>query len=155
MGIYASTANKVARGAKFKVHLESRTLIVDGKKIINNGEFKGNLDVPKVSLDTALKYIESLYDQYKHSVPSERSEHKGKKYFKALPEDKLEDNDMRYGLLRDEAQVCLELMVLCFILNGSLFWDEQKMGKWFWQSDKDKDLIILRQWVENNNNNNI
>ena len=152
MVIYDSTVERVRKGAKFRVHLEGRTLVVNGKKVIDNGQYEGELGIPQMSLDKALEQIEYLYEQYKHSVPSERSERKRKKYFKALPEEQLEDDDMRYGFLRDEAQVCLELAVLCFVLNGSLVWDEQKMGKWFWQSDKDKDLIILRQWVNNNNN---
>jgi hypothetical protein len=31
---------------------------------------------------------------------------------------------------------------------GLFKWDEETMGKWFWQSKKDKDLVILRQWIE-------
>ena len=27
------------------------------------------------------------------------------------------------------------------------------MGRWFWQSKQDKDLVILRQWVEPDCNN--
>ena len=153
MMIYNSTIERVRKGAKFRVHLESRTLIVNGKKVIDNGIYEGELGIPPISLESSLAMIEHLYGQYKHSVPSERSERKRKRYFKALPEEQLEDDDMRYGLLRDEAQIRLELAVLCLVINGSLVWDEHRMGKWFWQSDNDKDLIILRQWVSDNNNN--
>lgn len=153
MMIYNSTIERVRKGARFRVYLESRTLVVNGKKVIDNGKYEGELGIPQLSVDKALEQIEYLYDQYKHSVPSERSERKRKRYFKALPEEQLEDDDMRYGLLRDEAQIRLELAVLCLVINGSLVWDEQRMGKWFWQSDNDKDLIILRQWVSDNNNN--
>ena len=128
-------------------------MVVNGKKVIDNGKYEGELGMPQLTLESALEQIEYLYDQYKHSVPSERSERKHRQYFKALNEEDLDDDDMRYGLLRDETQVSLELSVLCFILNGSFVWDEQNMGKWFWQSSKDKDLVILRQWVENNNTN--
>lgn len=151
MAIYDSTVEKVRKGATFRVHLESRTLIINGKKVIDNGKYEGELGIPKLPLVEVLEQIEYLYGQYKNSVPSERSERKRKRYFKALDEEELDDDDMRYGIFRDEAQVCLELTVLCFILNGSFVWDEQKMGKWFWQSVKDKDLVILRQWVGNNN----
>lgn len=153
MVIYDSTVEKVRKGATFKVILESRALVVNGKKVIDNGKYEGELGIPQLPLEKMLEQIEYLYDQYKHSVPSERSERKRKRYFKALNEEELDDDDMRYGFFRDEAQVCLELAVLCFILNGSFVWDEEKMGKWFWQSGKDKDLVILRQWVENNNTN--
>ena len=30
--------------------------------------------------------------------------------------------------------------------------DPETMGKWFWQSEKDKDLVILRKWVEPGSN---
>ena len=36
------------------------------------------------------------------------------------------------------------------IVNGLFVWDEDEMGKWFWQSDIDPDLVILRSWIENN-----
>jgi general stress protein 26 len=39
------------------------------------------------------------------------------------------------------------------ILSGQLTWDEDVMkGKWFYQSENDPDLILLRSWVENKNN---
>lgn len=150
--IFDSTIERVRKGARFKVSFQTRTLIVGGKKVIDNGVFEGELGVGQVPCDKALDYIEDLYAQYKHSVPSERSERKRRKYFKALSEENLSDEDMVYGTLRDVAQIVLELTVLCFILNGSLVWDEGKMGHWFWQSSNDKDLIILREWVDNNNN---
>ena len=153
MDIYNSTIEKVRNGATFKVLLENRTLVVNGKKVIDNGKYEGELGIPHLLPNSMLEQIEHLYDQYKHSVPSERSERKHRQYFKALSEEDLDDDDMRFGLLRDETQVSLELSVLCFILNGSFVWDEQNMGKWFWQSSKDKDLVILRQWVDNNINN--
>lgn len=150
--IFDSTIERVRKGARFKVSFQTCTLIVGGKKVIDNGKFEGELGIGQVPCEQALAYIEDLYAQYKHSVPSERSERKRRKYFKALPEDDLNDEDMIYGTLRDIAQIVLELTVLCFILNDSLIWNEEKMGRWFWQSPNDKDLVILREWVENNNN---
>lgn len=35
---------------------------------------------------------------------------------------------------------------LCQIILG-IGWDANKMGKWFWQSNKDRDLVILKNWV--------
>lgn len=146
--IFDSTIERVRKGARFKVSFQTRTLIVGGKKVIDNGKFEGELGIGQVPCEQALAYIEDLYAQYKHSVPSERSERKRRKYFKALSEDDLNDEDMIYGTLRDIAQIVLELTVLCFILNDSLIWNEEKMGRWFWQSPNDKDLVILREWVE-------
>lgn len=151
MKIYDYAIGQIRNGARFKVLLEERTFILNGKKIIDCGKYEGELGVPEVTINAALMSIEDFYEAYKHSVPSERSERKRKRYFKALYEHELSDEDMAYGVPRDEAQMILELIVLGYILNGSLVWDEDVMGKWFWQSNKDKDLVILRQWVDNIN----
>ena len=58
---------------------------------------------------------------------------------------------MMYGERRDKAQIRLELYVLCLLING-LKWDSGKMGNWFWQSETDKDLVILKKWVEPDKN---
>lgn len=148
MNIYETAIEKIKKGAKFKVNLENKCLIINGKIFIENGKYDGELGIEKVSLEQSLAQIESLYKQYQHSVPSERSERKRTKYFQALSEKDLSDDDMRYGAYRDEAQFRLEYHVLAFVLNGSLVWDETIMGKWFWQSPNCKNLVILKQWVE-------
>lgn len=98
------------------------------------------------SLDEFLSNVEHLYTRYKHSIPSTMSECKNRKYFKALSDKDLEDEDMLFGVGRDIAQVELELYILCQIILG-IGWDANKMGKWFWQSNKDRDLVILKNWV--------
>ena len=50
---------------------------------------------------------------------------------------------------REVEQARLEGFILCSVLNGTLTWDEPTMGKWFWESKKDPDLVILRKWIEN------
>lgn len=147
--IYSYAIQQVANGAKFFVNFAARTLSINGKRIIDNGKYEGPLGVEKMPLEQMLPKIEELYDAYKHSVPSERSEAKRHIYFKALKEHELANEDMMYGVRRDEAQIRLELFVLCCILNGSFVWQGKN---WFWQSEKDKDLVILKQWIVNNNN---
>ena len=44
-----------------------------------------------------------------------------------------------------------ELYLLCQILGG-FRWNPETMGHWFWQSRTDRDLVILREWVEPDNN---
>ena len=61
---------------------------------------------------------------------------------------------MLYGERRDSAQIRLELYILCQILGG-LTWNPEKMGKWFWQSEMDKDLVILKNWIEPDNNKSL
>jgi hypothetical protein len=149
--IYQNAIQSVGNGANFKVDFRSRSLKLNGKHIIRDGVYEGELGVSPCSGSEFFAKVEELYHCYKHSVPSERSESKARLYFKALPESDLDDEAMLYGERRDKAQIELELYVLCQVLSG-LEWIPETMGKWFWQSKTDKDLVILRSWVEPKNN---
>lgn len=148
--IYQRAVRAVSEGAKFAVNFQKRSCRINGQYLINNGQYDGELGVEQCGLEQCLSQIETLYARYKHSVPSERSESKSKRYFKSLPEGEIEDDAMLYGERRDIAQIELELYVLCQILNG-FTWNAETMGTWFWQSKNDKDLIILRNWIEPTN----
>lgn len=145
--IYDETVQAVEDGARFKVDLRSRHLRLNGKYIIRSAKYEGELGIPPCNEDGFFLRVEELYRQYKHSVPSERSEGKSKLYFKALPEKELGDKAMLYGERREKAQIELELYILCQILHG-FRWNPKTMGEWFWQSKADKDLVILRNWIE-------
>jgi hypothetical protein len=149
--IYQKAIQAVEGGASFKIDFRSRSLKLNGKPIIQNGKYEDELGVPCCSEGEFLANVEELYCIYKHSVPSERSESKSCRYFMALPEKSLNDDAMLFGERRDKAQIELELYILCQIING-IKWNPEKMGKWFWQSSEDKDLVILRNWIEPNNN---
>lgn len=149
--IYQKAIQAVEEGANFKINFQLRSLKLDGKYVIRNGHYEGELGIPNCNEDEFFTNVEELYRHYKHSVPSERSEGKSRLYFRSLPENKLDDDDILYGERRDRAQIELELYVLCRILDG-FKWNPEKMGKWFWQSKVDKDLVILRNWVEPDSN---
>ncbi len=149
--IYEEAIQAVENGANFKVDFRSRSLKLNGKYIIQDGQYEGELGVSCYNGDEFFTKVEELYHRYKHSVPSVRSESKSRRYFIALSEKNLEDAAMFYGERRDKAQIELELYILCQILYG-LVWDAITMGKWFWQSKNDKGLVILRNWVEPQNN---
>ena len=123
------------------------------RKIIDNGKYDESrvlLDINAISnIETTLNMIEFLYHNYKYSLPSERSDSKRKKYFKALSVDELTDEQMATGERREIAQSKLEGFILCMILSDKFTWDEDKVGKWFYQSTNDPDLVILRSWIEN------
>lgn len=147
--IYNESVTRVAEGARFRVDLVKRELRINGKYVIRNGETGDNPGVDVQPLDEVLANIEEMYQVYKHSIPSERSEEYRGRYFRALREEELSDEDMLYGIPREIARAHLEIYVLLCIINGSLTWDEERMGKWYWRSPSDPDnLIILRQWVE-------
>lgn len=144
---YDEIINAVENGAKFTINFQKRTCRVNGK-IVMSEEDKPK-DTPYLTHAVVLFAIEQRYKAYKHSVPSERSESHRRYYFKALPEKELSDEDMMYGERREVARCKLELYVLIQLLRGNLAW-ENRWGRWFWKSENDKDLIILRDWVEPN-----
>lgn len=140
---YEEIIKEVENGARFTINFEKRTCRVNGKAVTLPWE-----KLPKMITNAAvLASVEKLYNSYKHSVPSERSESHRKSYFKALPEKELSDEDMMYGEKREVARCKLELHVLRHLLWEQLAWNED-WGSWFWQSPNDKDLVILRSWIE-------
>lgn len=151
--IYNEAIQKVNQGAKYHIDFQQRSLKIDGKYIIRHGEYEGELGIDPSS--NPLQFLTQLFIRYQHSVPSERSESKKRKYFNALPELELTDEDMLYGESRESAQIRLELYVLIMTLNGSLKWDEFAKDKWFWQSPDIKELILLKEWIEPKTENNI
>ena len=151
MYIYQEALEMVESGEPFYIDFEKRIMKVGRNKIIDNGEY----DTSKVlhgyeiySPQVLLHMIRELYRNYKYSLPSERSDNKRRKYFKALSVDELTDEQLIVGMPREVAQFALEAFVLCTILNGDFVWDEELHGKWFYQHHSDPDLIILRSWVE-------
>jgi len=140
---YEEIIESVRNGSKFNISFEERKVRLDGKDVDIS-----DLGIPVTDLDEALRLIEHHYINYKRSVPSERNDSKGKRYFRADKMNDLSDKELCCNELREVAQVDLELLVLGFIMNGSLIWDNEKMnGTWFWKSRKYPELIILKDWI--------
>lgn len=135
-----------AAGRKWNVDFKSRSAKIEGKYLVKDGMYNVVVGMDPYPPSEFIRHLEYLYQVYKHSMPSERSESKRKRYFKALAEHELDDSDMMYGVCRDMAQAELEGFVLGAMLEG-LSWDES-WGKWFWQSKNDPDLVLLREWFE-------
>lgn len=144
--IYQTAIEAVANGARFRISFQKRNLRINGKYIIKHGEYEGGLGCGPSP--NPLQEIERLYIRYRHSVPSQRNDNKRKRYFRALHECELSDEDMLYGVHREEAQIALELFILCQILHGTIKWDDFAEGKWFWQSQNTPSLILLKKWFE-------
>ena len=139
---------RVRLGERCKVDLFKRNMTVGGDRIVSNGKFVGTDSL--LDTDDALSEIESLYASYKRSVPSEISENESRRHgsqFIALPMEELSDDDMMYGDRRDVAKARLESFVLLAAISGQLAWRDD-MGKWFWKSPGDRDLVILKEWVQ-------
>ena len=138
-----SIKDKINEGATFNADFKTRTFAIGNKRYPS-----AVLEMDKTDLEEPLKRIHFLYSVYKHSQPSARSDGKRRLYFKALPLQELSQDDLLYAPNREEAQAELELYFLACITFNALQWDEATMGKWFYQSKEDPDLVILREWVE-------
>ena len=153
MTIYEELIKRVEEGEPFYINFKNQALKIGKKFIMSDGFYDDSrilYTTSELEMSDILSYIETLYESYKHSLPSERSDSKRRQYFKALPVDKLTDEQMATGERREVARAKLEGFILCMIVNGFFVWNEKEMGKWFYQSDKDPDLVILRSWIENN-----
>lgn len=154
MSIYLELLERVSEGETFHINFEKRNMKVGNDYLIKEGEFDESRGMFKFcehcnSINTILDRIGQLYKYYKYSLPSERSDSKRRKYFKALSIDKITDEQLMVAERRETSQAALEGFVLCMIVSGQLVWDEKIMnGKWFWQSNNDPDLVVLRSWVE-------
>lgn len=142
---------RVDNGERFNIDFEKRNMKVGRTYLIKDGEYNKDKYMlslsKKATIDIILDNIEDFYNEYKYSMPSERSENKRRKYFKALSAEELSIDDMVNGEPREVAQCILEGYILVNILKGTLYWDEQLMGRWFYQGN-DPDLIILKKWIE-------
>lgn len=141
--LYSTAIRRVQRGQQFRVDFRRRNLVVGGHYLMRGGHYEGALGVEPMQPDEFRSRVEGLYACYKYSVPSARSESRHRRYFRALPLDQLPAEDVMYGMPREEARVRLEAFVLCAIVNGSY---HVPTGKWFWQSDDDRDLVLLAVW---------
>ena len=150
--IFSSTINALENGAQVTVSLTDHSLTVDGKSLIDHGRWEGELGVESTDEATALAMIEEAYAAYESSVP-EYAGNDRSRWFYARSEDELSDKDLVMGQDRPLARCRLELLVLSFILNRSLTHCGPSMrGKWFWQSDKYPRLVILTEWLMDDNN---
>lgn len=104
---------------------------VDEKELINcNGNFYDNL------------YC--LFEQFISSVPGKRDS-TIKSNFKALSVDKLSCEQIYKNMSRNEARVRLEAYIMLCAMTGFAKWEDD--SHYFWKSDKDKRLILFKQWL--------
>ena len=150
MSIFFKGLERVENGERFHIDFEKRTMKIGQAKVIDNGEYDTSQVLYDEKFDnsrTLLDKARELYVAYKFSLPSERSDKKRKKYFKALPIDEITDEQLIYGMRREVAQYMLEAFVLCAIINGDFIWDDEIHGKWFYQDKLEQDLVILKNWI--------
>ena len=153
MTIYEELIKRVGDGEPFYVNFKNQALKIGKEFLVADGFYDDErilYTTSELEMSDILAYIEMLYENYKFSLPSERNDSKRRQYFKALSADKLTDKQMATGERREVARAKLEGFILCMIVDGFFVWNEDEMGKWFYQSNRDPDLVILRSWIENN-----
>lgn len=143
------------KGCPIKVNFKTKTIKVKRKILYEHGEIKRDKiiwgddeykdlkDRPLISIDEE-KDIDTLYEQFKYSVPCKFDMNK-KENFYCLPVDKMTHKQMVNGLERGIARVWLECYIL-FKRNEllNLFKDSKLF---YWRSEKDKDLVILKEML--------
>lgn len=128
-----------------KANLRTRTLISGNKFLIKDGVPVDDYKIPDTPVTKEL--LETLYEQYKHSIPTDNR----KRLFKALPVEELSDTDLITGSPRRDAYRELTCTILIGVINKSLTWEslvgKEHINHWFWQSEKDPDFVILKKWI--------
>ena len=152
MTIYEELVKRVSEGEDFHIDFEKRSMKVGKQYLIKNGEYDTERGLYMETyafqkVNVILFMLDELYYWYKYSLPSERSDSKRRKYFKALPIEEIPDRKLLRAERREVAQAKLEGAILCLVVSGQLTWNEN-WGTYFWQSVNDKDFILLKQWIE-------
>lgn len=137
MSIFTDSLEKISNGAPFRVDFKKRSLYIGRKCVIRNGECD-DTDFPYDFSD-----IESIYDRYKHSVPTQGT----REIFYALSEEELSDDDMMYGIDRHKAEAILVLTILKALIDGTFVWERLVANPdyFFWQAPFDKDLVLYKE----------
>lgn len=137
-----------------KVNLKKGNLIVDKTKrfVIDHKQIYGIAginpsDLKEIGIENCIEdpwhVLEMLYERYKYSVTNKDIK---KPYFKALKKDELTDANIINGEDRYIARCMLEGYVVLASANGILQWPDDDL--WFWQSETDPDLIVLKEWIK-------
>ena len=120
------------------VNFDTRTLQIGETLLIENGKPVNGHVISETSV--TLEDIEQLYTVYETSFPDKPCS----SMFRAKPENELSLSEMVYGKNRSIAQQQLEQTLLEAIISHNLIYPDK--NKWFWQSQKNRNLIIPR-WI--------
>lgn len=143
MSLFDTVMRLCREGKRIEISLAAHSMSVGNRVMVRDGIWKGNLGIEKVSAEEALRQIEDAYDIFRRALPSGVG--KRWSWFHAEP---CSDEEILWGEDRDTACARLECIVLCHILNGSLNPESAPFrDKWFWQSERFSDLIILKEWL--------
>lgn len=130
-------AKALRQGRSLRCNLTEHTITCHGTVI------KPGTTLRPVTKEESLRLIEEAYEAFRHSMPSSRG---GDYPFLALPEEELSPDDIAAGVERHSAEALLEATVILATLSGSLHYDDLAQDGWFWQSPRQKRLVLLKKW---------
>lgn len=120
------------------VNFDTRTLQIGETLLIENGKPVNGHIISEIPV--TLEDIEQLYTVYETSFPDESCP----SMFRAKSENELSLSEIVYNENRSTAQQQLEQTLLEAIISHNLIYPDK--NKWFWQSQKNHNLIIPR-WI--------
>ena len=126
----AEFIEKVEDGEPYRISFEKREVRLNGFLVDIEFELPDNVEE---------KLLE-LFENYKYSVPSRKSD---SKYFFGFDESKLSTKQLAENESRYIARAKLELFVLGLIINQK--WNFEP-NQWYWQCLSDKKLVLFKKW---------
>lgn len=127
------------------VIIKNGKVIVDSLKLTDGREYTGLKDMEFIhKTDDFYEELEAIYEQYYSSVPSQNVQF-SKNNFVAKDLDNLSLRELVNGMPRIEAQYRLEAFVLLQAMLNQIPWEDEH--HFYWQSTKNKKLIIYKEWI--------
>ena len=133
--------DEVSQEKPFYINIKKRTIKVNKKYLIKEGVIQNGYTINLSNRDP-YEVIQVNYEIFKTSRPDRNCK---RSYFKAKSSDELTDKEFVIGESRSLAQAILEGYIVCAIVTNKMYWKNPK--HWYWVSPRDKDLILLREWV--------
>lgn len=121
---------KVEDGEPYRINFEKREVRLNGFLVDIDFELSDNVE----------ERLLELFENYKYSVPSRKSD---SKYFFGFDESKLSTKQLAENESRYIARAKLELFVLGLIINQK--WNFEP-NQWYWQCPSDKKLVLFKKW---------
>lgn len=154
MTLFDYVLQQSEQGKLVKIDLKNGSLKVGNKTLINKCLFNTDLlakynityVLPIELIDNPKENIEKFYKEFSTSIPTKESQKEELYgYFEPLKFKELSIQDMLDSNNRIQAEVKLELYILCCKMINNFKFDDNK--HYFWKSKKFNKLIVLREWV--------
>lgn len=145
MTIYEILVKNAEQHRPFFIDLDKGLCVINGKNFVKDFiEIRGEFGCFYPNENEFKEKINSLYREYKFSTPCKSGD---SKYFTALSDEEFESEEqMACGSDRIVARARIEGFILGLNLCG-FKWNESTLGKHFYKSKEDKDLIVLKSWI--------